>query len=93
MGNFLTGASAMVQRFAAATDAVSPVPLQAQASLPSRLCNEGAGLSLPISSGVLRAGYFQCAEHILVQLCMPSLPQNHTSLSLLAGCLGDREIR
>lgn len=92
MVNFLTGASAMVsvwQQFAAATDAVSSVPLQAQASLPSQLCSERAGVSLPISSGDLRAGYFQCAEHIFVQLCMPSPPQNHTLLSLLAGYLGD----
>lgn len=96
MVNFLTDASAMVsvwQQFAAATDAVSSVPLQAQASLPSQLCSERAGVSLPISSGELRAGYFQCAEHIFVQLCMPSLPQNHTLLSLLAGYLGDGEIR
>lgn len=95
MVDFLTGASAMVlvwQQFAAATGAISSVPLQIQTSLPSQLCNEGTGVSLSISSGVLWAGYFQSGEHISVQLFMPSLPQNHTSLSLLSGCLGDREI-
>lgn len=68
----------MWQQIAAAAAAVSSVPLQAQSNLPSQLCNEGAGVILPSSPGVLRAGYFQCAEHILVQLCMPSLPQNDT---------------
>ena len=96
MINFLRGASAMLsswQRSAATNDAVSSVPLQAQASLSSRFCSGGAGVSLPVSSGTLRTGYFQCAEHVSVQLCVPSPPQNHTSLSLPAGCLGDGEVR
>lgn len=78
------------QQSAATNDAVS---LQARASLPSRFCSGGAGVGLPVSPGTFRTGYFRGAEHVSVQLCLPSPPQNHTSLSPLAGCLGDGEVR
>lgn len=83
MVHFLSGASAVVlvwQQFAAAADAASSVPLQAGASLPSQLCNEGAEGTLPSSSGVLRAGHFQCTEHIMCSsACLGCLKITHSS--------------